>query len=119
MAEIVRFVATDGSSMLVETSVIAPRATSDVGLVVEPADGGVAKATARLEDSLGSVRGAATALMSTVNEMKQRADTVSLDEVSLDLALSLGVEGGLVVAKGSAKAEVSVTLTWRSETTEK
>jgi Trypsin-co-occurring domain 1 len=36
-----------------------------------------------------------------------------LDEVTLDLALSFGVEGGVVVAKGSAQAEASVTLTWK------
>jgi hypothetical protein len=115
MAEIVRFVADDGSSMLVETSVIRQTEAPDVGLVVEPADRGVATAVAKLENSLGSVRGAATALMSTVNEMKARTDSVSLDEVSLALDLSLAVEGGLVVAKGSAKAELSVTLTWRSK----
>jgi hypothetical protein len=60
------------------------------------------------------VRGSAVALLSVVNDLKSRTDAVALDEVSLDLALSFGVEGGVVVAKGSAKAEAAVTLTWRA-----
>jgi hypothetical protein len=39
---------------------------------------------------------------------------MQLGEASMSLGLSLGVEGGVIVAKGSAKAEASVTLTWRA-----
>jgi hypothetical protein len=90
--------------MLVE---VAQPARSDVGLVAD--ESGVTKAAARLEDSLVSIRGAATALMSTIDTMARRPD-----EVQLELGLSLGFEGGVVVAKGSAKAEAAVTLTWKS-----
>jgi hypothetical protein len=43
---------------------------------------------------------------------------MALDEVSMDISLSLGVEGGVIVAKGSARAEASVTLTWRARPAE-
>jgi hypothetical protein len=66
-----------------------------------------------LEDSLASVRGAAVAFMATVQQLRSWQDPMELDGVSMELALSLGVEGGVVVAKGSAKVEASVTLTWR------
>lgn len=116
MAELVRFESEDGSFMLVETELARPGPESDVGLVVKN-EGGVATAATKLEESLGSLRGASVALMSTVNDMKQRADAVTLDEVSMELALSFSVEGGVIVAKGSATAEASVTLTWRSAQT--
>ena len=82
---------------------------SDIGLVVDQ-QGGPSKALTRLEDSLASVQGAAAALTSTVARM---AESARPDEATLELALSLAVEGGVVVAKGSAKAEASVTLVWK------
>ena len=85
---------------------------SDIGLVAE--DAGEKKALTRLEDSLQSVRGASVALLHTVDELRRSSSEVRLDEVSLELALSFGVEGSVIVAKGSAKAEASITLTWRS-----
>jgi hypothetical protein len=113
MAEVVRFESEDGAFMLVEAELAQVGPERDVGLVTKKTDG-VATAATKLEDSLGSVRGAAVALMNTVNDMKQRADAVTLDEVSMELALSFSVEGGVVVAKGSATAQASVTLKWRS-----
>jgi hypothetical protein len=55
------------------------------------------------------LRGAAVALIGSVGGMAKRPD-----EVTLELALSFGVEGGVIVAKSSAKAEASATLTWKS-----
>ena len=66
MAEVVRFVGTDGSFMLVETE-LTRRAEGDIGLVAKEKDGAAVTVATKLEDSLGSVRGAAVALMSTVN----------------------------------------------------
>jgi thymidine phosphorylase len=113
MREVARFEGEDGSFMLVEVELTGPE--SDVGLVVDRPDGTRAALT-RLEDSLASVRGAGIALLSTVSQMKRRSQEWTLNEVTLELALALGVEGGVVVAKGSAKAEASVTLTWTSAT---
>ena len=92
MKQIVRFEGEDGSFMWVEVDV--PQ-ESDVGLVVD-AGGEPSKALTRLEDSLASVQGAATALMSTVTRMTESARP---DEATLELALSLAVEGGVVVAR--------------------
>jgi hypothetical protein len=111
MAEVVKFEAEDGSFMLVETT---RRTQGESRLDLVAKDGGVATAVTRLEDSLASVRGAAVAFMATVDELKRREAPLQLDEVSMDLGLSLGVEGGVIVAKGSLKAEASVTLTWRA-----
>jgi hypothetical protein len=103
MSQVVRFEGDDGSFMLVE---VTPVAQSEIGLVAD--ETGVARAAARLEDSLASIRGAAVALMSTVDRIEARPE-----EVRLELALSLAVEGGVIVARGSAKAEASVVLIWR------
>lgn len=111
MAELVKFEAEDGSFMWVETT---PRTRGEARLDLVAEADGVKKAVTRLEDSLASVRGAAVAFMATVDELKQRRDPLRLDEVSMELGLSLGVEGGVIVAKGTAKAEASVTLTWRA-----
>jgi hypothetical protein len=104
MARRVKFVGEDGSFMWIE---VTHQDESDVALVTE--EDGEAKALTRLEDSLASLRGAAVALMGSVGGMAKRPD-----EVTLELALSFGVEGGVIVAKGSAKAEASATLTWKS-----
>lgn len=111
MSELVRFEGDDGSFMWVETTPVGSGTRLDL---VEKKGGEGSTAVTRLEDSLASVRGAAVALMATVDELKERQAAMALDEVSLDLALSLGVEGGVIVAKGSARAEASVTLTWRA-----
>jgi hypothetical protein len=108
---LVRFEGEDGSFMWVETTSAPGGSRLDL---VSREDGDGATVATRLEDSLASVRGAAVAFMATVDELKKRDAPMTLDEVSMDLALSLAVEGGVFVAKGSAKAEVSVTLTWRA-----
>lgn len=109
MNKLVRFEGYDGSYMLVETTLRG--SSGDIGLVA--GGGAIDRAATKLEESFGSVRGAAIALLSTVRELRGQGDIV-LDEVTLDLALSFGVEGGVVVAKGSAQAEAAVTLTWRA-----
>jgi hypothetical protein len=95
--------------MLVETTL--PGSSGDVGLVA--GGGTIQQATTKLEESLGSVRGAAVALLSTVHDVRGQGE-ITIDEITLDLALSFGVEGGVVVAKGSAQAEASISLTWRA-----
>jgi thymidine phosphorylase len=82
--------------------------------LVAKEDGTAMAAVTKLEDSLASVRGAAVAFLAAVDELRKRQAPMALAEVSMDLALSLGVEGGVIVAKGSARAEASVTLTWRA-----
>jgi hypothetical protein len=112
MAEIVRFQSADGLAMLVEVDVRAVDEDDDVGLVADRR-GGVAVAATRLEDSLQSIEGAAVALMGTVQAVRSHEGGLPLDEVALEVSLSLGVAGGVVVAKGSANAHAAVTLTWR------
>lgn len=113
MAEVVTFVDEEGQSfMRVEVDTTDLADDNDVDLVVEHRDGATVAVT-RLEDSLRSVEGAAVALMSTVNALREREEGFALSEVALQLSLSFGLEGGVVVARGKASAEATVTLTWR------
>jgi hypothetical protein len=114
MAEILRFESAGGPAMLVEVDTRAIDEDDDIGLVSRQR-GGVAVATTRLEDSLQSVEGAAVALLDTVQAVRRHERGMALDEVSLEVSLSLGVAGGVVVAKGSANAQAAVTLTWRRQ----
>lgn len=109
--QVVRFDGYDGRFMLAEMVQWPSRERSDVELV---ASEGVMAAATRLEESLESVRGAAIALLDTVADLDQRAGRFKLEEVSLELALSFAVEGGVIVAKGSAEAAASVTLSWKA-----
>jgi hypothetical protein len=105
MGRIVRFEGDDGVFMLLEV-----RDDSDVQLIAD--ERGVTTAVTRLEDSLQSLRGPARALRAAVEGFDWEPE-----EVTLELGVELGVEGGVIVAKGSAKATASVTLTWRGNRT--
>jgi hypothetical protein len=108
VARLVRFEGENGAFMVVE---MLAEGRDDVELVAGEA--GPLKAVTRLEDSLSSLRGAAAALTATADAISQQSGGLELDEVALTLTLSFGVEGGVIVAKGSAKAEASVMLTWK------
>lgn len=108
MAQIVSFEGADGAVLKVE---VDPSHAGEIGLVAG-GGGGVPRAAVRLEDALESVRGAATALLATIERMA--GDARRPDEVTLEFSISLQVEGGVIVAKGSAKAQAAVTLTWRA-----
>jgi hypothetical protein len=118
MTDIVKFEGADGTFMWVELSrpsqgaAASDQEHAEIGLVVDVRDG-VRKATTALEDSLDSIRGAGVALMNAVAGLTSGDGRMTLDEVSLELGLSFGAEGGIVVAKGSAGVAASVTLTWR------
>lgn len=116
MAEIARFTSTDGSVMLVEVD--DPRRLgleeSDVEEVSDGAQGVVTVAT-RIEDSLSSVGGVATALMTTLDAVQSKGG-LALDEATLEFGLSFAAEGGVIVAKGKAEAKANIALTWRRAT---
>lgn len=122
MDELVRFDSEDGAFMLVKPARALPVETSSAEPLDQPSEveqvvdvrAQVRSAATALEDSLASVRGAAVALMATVSTIGPASGGHMLDEVSLELALSFGVAGGVVVAKGSLEAQASVTLVWRA-----
>lgn len=107
MAQVVRFEGDDGAFMLVDMAV------HDVDIELVADETGRTKALTRLEQSMESVQGAGIALLNTVRNLEERSESVRLDEVTLELGLSFSVEGGMIVAKGTGRAEASVTLTWR------
>src|ERR1044072_1146513 len=108
-AHLVRFESVDGSFMWVELTEVDVPSGSE--LVAKGSEG--PKAITRLEASLASVQGAAVALTNAVAGLEHSDGRVSLSEASLEFAVSFGVEGGAIVAKGSARAQASVKLTWK------
>jgi hypothetical protein len=62
-------------------------------------------AQSALQAALDSVGPAITATTS-------RLRALAADEVTVELGLVLGVEGGAIFAKGTAEAHLTVTLTW-------
>lgn len=118
MSEVVKFEGANSAFMWVAVDrpfvrVTEAAADVDIELTVDAGEG-ARKATVALEQSLESVEGAAVALLGTVEALRGRDGKLGLDEVSLELDLSLGLEGGVIVAKGSVGAQASVTLTWRA-----
>ena len=103
MVDIVRYDGANGEFMLVETR-LAP---SDVQLVAD--ESSFTRVSTQLENSLGSIRGASVALLSVLQTMERQPE-----EATIELELAFGVEGGVLVAKGSAHAQATVTLKWKS-----
>jgi hypothetical protein len=81
-----------------------------LGLVpaANPLDPGtlVAKTDETVQAALDGLTPAITA---TTNRLRRLA----ADEVTVEFGLVLGVEGGVIVAKGSAEVHFTVTLTWK------
>lgn len=123
MERLARLEGDEGTFMLVEldrvdaNGVVRADRAEEIELVADTRE--VVLATSRLEDSLASVRGAAVALMSTIDGMPKGSAGLALDEVSLELGVHVGVEGGVLVARGSMAANASVTLTWRARGAER
>jgi len=115
VTKLIRLAGEDDAFMLLEASdheIGRIVGLSDVELVSE--EPGIGRATVKLEDSLGSVRGAAIALLSSVAKMPSGSGNVELAEASLEVGVKMGIEGGVIVAKGSMEADASVKLVWRS-----
>ena len=66
----------------------------------------VAKTNETVQAALDGLTPAITA---TTNRLRKLA----ADEVTVEFGLLLGVEGGVIVAKGSAEVHFTVTLTWK------
>lgn len=66
----------------------------------------VARARQSLEQALDQVTPAMRAML-------DRLVAMSPDEVSVEFGLTLGVETGVVIAKGTSEMHFAVTLTWK------
>jgi hypothetical protein len=72
----------------------------------------VERTTQTLQSALDDVKPAITVATS-----KLRA--LAADEVTVEFGLMLGLEGGAIIAKGSAEVHFTVTLTWKQPETER
>jgi hypothetical protein len=68
----------------------------------------VERTTQTLQSALDDVKPAITVATS-----KLRA--LAADEVTVEFGLMLGLEGGAIIAKGSAEVHFTVTLTWKQQ----
>jgi hypothetical protein len=66
----------------------------------------VERTTQTVQSALDDVKPAITAATN-------RLRTLAADEVTVEFGLALGLEGGAIIAKGSAEVHFTVTLTWK------
>ena len=111
MTYIVEIPVAEGGVLRVEgnlddiSSGLVPAARSAAGPLVS-------QASQTVESALDDLTPAITA---TTNRLR----ALAADEVTVEFGLMLGVEGGVVVAKGSAEVHFTVTLTWKRPEPEK
>jgi hypothetical protein len=73
------------------------------------------KRLATLGTTLGEAFGKLEPALDLIVSRLRRA-TRRPDEITVDFGLKLGGEAGLIFAKGTAEANLSVSVTWRHET---
>jgi hypothetical protein len=71
-----------------------------------PAGPLIAKADETVQAALDDLKPAIAATTSRLREL-------AADEVTVEFGLVLGVEGGVVIAKGTAEVHFTVTLSWK------
>lgn len=62
-----------------------------------------------------TVQAALDDLAPAINATTERMRKFAADEVTVEFGLLLGVEGGVVIAKGSAEVHFTVTLSWKRQ----
>jgi hypothetical protein len=60
-----------------------------------------------------TVQAALDELTPAITATTSRLRAFAADEVTVEFGLVLGVEGGVIIAKGSAEVHFTVTLTWK------
>jgi hypothetical protein len=80
----------------------------DLALASSDPSGAAARARVTLEQALDQLK---PSLRKIVHLLKE----ISPDETELEFGLKIGGETGIVVAKGTAKVNFSVRMTWKAE----
>jgi hypothetical protein len=62
-----------------------------------------------------TVQAALDDLAPAINATTERMRKFAADEITVEFGLLLGVEGGVIVAKGSAEVHFTVTLNWKRQ----
>ncbi|MFE0132855.1 CU044_2847 family protein [Streptomyces sp. NPDC059037] len=108
MTQLLRFPAQNGDGF-----VVVEVAEDEPGVVeVSRLGTAVADATASFEEGVDRIRGAAANAVGRLRDMPSRPD-----EISLAFGMRFNAELGAVIAKSQGEAHVTVTMTWRSDTT--
>lgn len=84
-----------------------------VDLMADDGGGRLGTAATTLSEAFGKLEPALDMIVSRL-----RRATRHPDEITVDFGLKLGGETGLVFAKGTAEANLSVSVTWRHESTQ-
>jgi hypothetical protein len=100
MAEIVRFTAAEGASVLVE----ADDDAFGVERVGRGADGTI-EANERLDRALGSAR-------ATIKSALAALGGLGFEELELEFGVKLTAEAGALIARSSAEGHLTVTARW-------
>jgi NTP-dependent ternary system trypsin peptidase co-occuring protein len=104
----------DGTDDVIEVEVsrYEVEGLKDSGVVLAASDSDRFEATAFSLTS--AVEHVLPALRTVVDRL--RGGLHAPDEVTLQIGLQIGGEAGFVFAKGTAEANIALTMTWRSET---
>ena len=100
MSQLVEFPLDGGGSVRVEVAPIGAIAPAGSGKLV-------ALAQRSLQDALEPIRSVSAGVLETIKDLAE-----SPSKVGVDFGVKLSVEGGLVVARGTAEANFVVRLEW-------
>ena len=98
----------DGGSILVEVEL--PATTGDDRIPAGTPGQKIAEASVSFEKALGSIK---TVAQGVVHQVKELADPP--DEVVVGFGIKLTGSANVVLASGSAEANLDVTLTWKAD----
>jgi hypothetical protein len=93
----------DGSYIVAE---VDPVDLTGTQYVADDGGGRVTKAAGTLTEAFSTVQPAIEMIVS-------RLQSVSPDEIKVDFGLKIGGEAGIIWAKGTAEANISISVTWR------
>jgi hypothetical protein len=99
---------TDGGTIFVEVDL--PTTTSDDRIPAGKPGQKIVEAAVSFEEALGSIK---TVAQGVVAQVKELADPP--DEVVVGFGIKLTGSANVVLASGSAEANLEVTLTWKAE----
>lgn len=83
--------------------------TLEPGLVQAARPGEVvAKAAQTVEEALDRVKPVVATMIEKLHDV-----SASVDQISLELGLKVGVKSGFIIAEGTAEANIKLTFTWK------
>ncbi|MTE17604.1 hypothetical protein F0L17_00305 [Streptomyces sp. TRM43335] len=108
MTQLVEFSVGEGTDTVVVFEVDAAEVPDDLVLAARDGSTVAGRARVSLEQALDQVRPA-------LERVAVVAQSLSPTETTIEFGLKMGGETGVVVAKGTAEASFTLTLTWRKE----